>query len=91
MTLTFTPVAQIYDADGNTVRFLALDGQKLVICAVDAQALMKADRRASVDAGGLLEAFQRHRARLLEIANAKYERDRQSGVAVAIGPDDLAA
>ena len=91
MTLTFTPARQVYDADGNAVRFLALDGQKLVVCAVDAAALMKVDQRAYVDARSLLEAFERHRPRLLEIANAKYERHRQNGVAIAIGPDDLAA
>ena len=91
MTLSFAISAQVYDATANAIRFLALDGQRLVVCSVPADVLMEAAGLSYPDPRHLLGAFLAHRDRLRALASAKYERLGPPRGAITLGPADLAA
>ena len=69
MSLTFSPTVSVYDPSLDAVRVLALDGQRLVFCALGRCALVRlGSLPAACSGGSLLAAFKQHADRLLAIA-----------------------
>ena len=74
MPLTFSPVAAVYDRSRDAVRVIALDGQRLIPCAIRGEALRQLDGLASdCDGCRLIGAYHRHADDLQALASAKYD------------------
>lgn len=92
MTLTFSPAAAVFDASIGGVRVLALDGQRLVHCAIHRRALARMQPLpARCDSQRVVEAYRQNAERLQAIAAWKYENgQRDSQGRVFVDAEDLA-
>lgn len=93
MILSFLPDVHAFDPQEELIRFLALDGQRVVRCTVSRRALEQADGLAAgATPLNLLHSFHHHQERLHALASWKYENgqsDRTGGV--TISADDIRA
>jgi hypothetical protein len=93
MSLSFTPSATVFDPDLDALRILALDGQRLVFCAIRRRTLDRLE--APEPQGGtatLLRFYRTHAPLLQAVAAWKYDTgQRDAEGRVIIEPEDLAA
>lgn len=78
MSLSFPNHSRSYDARGHCVRFWAHDQALEIPFFIEAAALSQMEPHAGRDEAGLLDAFDRHRARICAAATKVY-RPRRGG------------
>ena len=74
MPLRFPNESRSYDARQRCVRFWAYDESLEIPFFVEADALRRVDPKVILDEPGLLDAFDRHRGRILQAASRIYAR-----------------
>jgi hypothetical protein len=93
MILSFLPDVHAFDPQDQLIRFLALDGQRVVRCAVSRRALEQAEGLApGATPLNLLHAFHHHQERLRALASWKYENGQSDAAgSVTIRAGDIGA
>jgi hypothetical protein len=77
MAIEFPNLSRRYDATRNCVRFSGYDGAMEKSFFLEEQALWDLDAVARKDGTALLEAFDRHRERICNVASRAYEKRRE--------------
>jgi hypothetical protein len=72
MALTFEPERLIYDASERLIRIFAIDGPKLIACAVSKAALIALEDDALAGPYAMAITYRRNRNLIREIAERKY-------------------
>lgn len=78
MALNFPNQSRSYDQRGHRVRFWGHDGAFEICFFVEQSALGRINPDAKRDEAGLLNAFDRNRSRILEVAAKLYSRCRRN-------------
>ena len=74
--LTFDSSKARYDGERDIVRFSALDGEKLVPCAVSHEALTDYSRQTGVVGDALVQLYRAHTSKIHGVAQEKYQTGR---------------
>lgn len=74
--LTFSPRAEIVPRDGDCVRFLALEGQRWIPCAITRDALEYLSGSPLPQPEQLLGIYRQERERICALADRKYASGR---------------
>jgi hypothetical protein len=82
VALTFPFRARLFSFDRKVVTFFGKDGERMVECAIQMEALQARFGLAATDRASVFEAFDRSRAAIEGKAKEKYERR-------AIDPDGI--
>lgn len=83
MALNFPNQSRSFDARQLCVRFWAYDASLEIPFFIEADALCRIDPQATRDEPGLLNAFDRHRDRILQAAGRVYQRNRRGSYTLA--------
>ena len=90
MALAFEPDRVVYDDGERVIRIFALDGLKLVRCAVSKAALVALEDDALAGPHAMAITYQRNRSLIQAIARRKYlVRDFEGGNSVVVRLDDI--
>ena len=90
MPLNFTPSRAVYHTASGVVRFFATDGLLFVRCGVSKDALIAINDTSPEGAAVLEQIYNRHRARIQEIANRKHRANHaDQGGMIVVREGDL--
>ena len=90
MALVFEPDRVVYDDGERVIRIFALDGLKLVRCAVSKAALVALEDDALAGPHAMAITYQRNRSLIQAIARRKYlVRDFEGDDGVVVRLDDI--
>ena len=91
MALVFEPERLIYDASERLIRIFAIDGPKLIACAVSKAALIALEDDALAGPHAMAITYRRNRGLIHEIAERKYRAGQfEPGGSVVIRLVDIA-
>ena len=79
MTISFPNASRSYDAKRNAVRFWGHDQSMETSFFISVEALQRLKPGSAGDEKALLEAFDRNRSRICEVAARVYGRGRKGG------------
>ena len=92
MALSFEPDRVVYDDSERMIRIFALDGLRLVHCAVSKAALVALEDDAQAGPHALAITYRRNQALVQEIAKRKYLARRfELGNTIVVRLDDVNA
>jgi hypothetical protein len=74
MPLEIEPVPAVYDDERDVVKFMGMDGARMVHCLVTREALLTLARRRAETAKEMLQAYRAYAPLIHRIAVRKYER-----------------
>jgi hypothetical protein len=76
MAIEFPNLSRSYDATRRCIRFSGYDGAMEKSFFVEEEAIWRLDANARKDGAALLEAFDRHRDRICNVASRAYAKRR---------------
>jgi hypothetical protein len=83
MTIEFPNPSRRYDTTRHCVRFSGYDGALEKSFFVEEEAIWLLDANARKDGAALLEAFDRHRERICDVASRAYRKRREGSYTLA--------
>jgi hypothetical protein len=90
MSLVFEPDRVAYDPERQALRFLAVDGTRLVYCGVSKAALAALEDDALAGPHAMATTYRRHKDRIRGLALRKYlERAYEGRGIIIVRKDDL--